>query len=219
MSIPGKVLIALLCALATAAAFSTLNPELPLLGLLPPAVVAALSAVILSHRALPMPSALAAGAGSEPPAPQPAKGNQRQAGSPAQKGGKARGREREKDRGRDGASGDRKRRSDDSGRGRTAPRAAPGSNTRSEGERAPAAKAAAAAADTTSAADLEEGTVKWFNVTKGYGFIIRQNGDEIFVHHRSVQGDGRGRLEDGAAVRFRVATTDKGPQAEDVQAI
>ena len=62
-------------------------------------------------------------------------------------------------------------------------------------------------------------TVKWFNVTKGYGFIVRSNGEEIFVHHRSVLGEGRGRLDDGASVRFRVVDTDKGPQAEDVEAL
>ena len=65
----------------------------------------------------------------------------------------------------------------------------------------------------------ESGTVKWFNGSKGFGFIIRDNGEEIFVHYRSILGDGRRSLTDGQAVEFRVDHTDKGPQAEDVQGL
>ncbi|MFK7828417.1 MAG: cold-shock protein [Congregibacter sp.] len=64
---------------------------------------------------------------------------------------------------------------------------------------------------------MEAGQVKWFNGSKGFGFLIRDNGEEVFVHHRSIVGEGRRNLNDGAAVRFRVVNTDKGPQAEDVE--
>jgi CspA family cold shock protein len=65
----------------------------------------------------------------------------------------------------------------------------------------------------------EQGEVKWFNVSKGFGFIRRENGEEIFVHFRSVQSSNRSRrlLSDGQRVAFRVAHSDKGPQAEDVE--
>ncbi len=68
----------------------------------------------------------------------------------------------------------------------------------------------------------EQGTVKWFNRAKGFGFIIRENGEEIFVHQRSIRREGGGRnaprpaLKDGQAVTFSVAEREKGLQAEDV---
>jgi CspA family cold shock protein len=65
-------------------------------------------------------------------------------------------------------------------------------------------------------ANRDHGTVKWFNVSKGFGFIVKDDGEEIFVHFRSIRGDGRRSLRDGQSVSFIVAESDKGPQAEDV---
>lgn len=67
--------------------------------------------------------------------------------------------------------------------------------------------------------DREEGTVKWFNVSKGFGFITRSNGDDIFVHYRSIRGHGRRRLFDGQIVTFVIIDSDKGLQADDVDII
>ncbi len=64
--------------------------------------------------------------------------------------------------------------------------------------------------------DRETGRVKWFNRTKGFGFIVRDSGGEVFVHHRNIRGTGRRSLKDGEFVRFKVTTGDKGPQAEEV---
>lgn len=66
------------------------------------------------------------------------------------------------------------------------------------------------------AGDREHGTVKWFNVSKGFGFITKEDGEEIFVHFRSIRGEGRRSLRDGQQVSFVVVESDKGPQAEDV---
>ncbi len=62
----------------------------------------------------------------------------------------------------------------------------------------------------------EEATVKWFNAAKGFGFLTLDDGREIFVHFRSIRGEGRRSLNDGQRVSFVVADTEKGPQAEDV---
>lgn len=62
----------------------------------------------------------------------------------------------------------------------------------------------------------ETGTVKWFNATKGFGFISRENGDDVFVHFRAIQGDGYKTLEEGQQVEFSVTQGEKGPQAEEV---
>ena len=60
------------------------------------------------------------------------------------------------------------------------------------------------------------GTVKWFNETKGYGFIEQEGGTDVFVHFSAIQGDGFKTLQDGQKVQFTVATGQKGPQAENV---
>jgi CspA family cold shock protein len=71
--------------------------------------------------------------------------------------------------------------------------------------------------DMGEGAPREQGTVKWFNVSKGFGFIVKDDGEEIFVHFRSIRGEGRQRLRDGQRVSFVVASSSKGPQAEDVE--
>ncbi|WP_241521133.1 cold-shock protein [Kineobactrum sediminis] len=63
----------------------------------------------------------------------------------------------------------------------------------------------------------EQGTVKWFNTSKGFGFITTDSGKEIFVHFRAIQGEGRRSLREGDRVAFFTAASDKGPQAEDVE--
>jgi len=62
----------------------------------------------------------------------------------------------------------------------------------------------------------EEGSVKWFNVKKGFGFIVRDSGDEVFVHFRAIRGSGRRVLRQGQLVRFSVVEADKGLQADNV---
>jgi CspA family cold shock protein len=69
--------------------------------------------------------------------------------------------------------------------------------------------------DSTPEGD-EDGTVKWFNVKKGFGFIVRDSGDEIFVHFRAIRGSGRRVLRQGQLVRFSVVDADKGLQADNV---
>ena len=63
----------------------------------------------------------------------------------------------------------------------------------------------------------EAGTVKWFNTTKGFGFISRDQGEDVFVHFRAIRGDGHRVLEEGQRVEFIVARREKGLQAEDVE--
>lgn len=65
-------------------------------------------------------------------------------------------------------------------------------------------------------ADRERGTVKWFNDSKGFGFIERPNGPDLFVHHSAIQGEGFKSLAEGQAVEFEVVQGQKGPAAEAV---
>ena len=68
-------------------------------------------------------------------------------------------------------------------------------------------------------ADRETGTVKWFKDAKGYGFIQRESGDDVFVHHTAIQGEGFRSLSEGQQVEFLVVQGQKGPAAEAVVAI
>ena len=64
--------------------------------------------------------------------------------------------------------------------------------------------------------DRESGEVKWFNESKGFGFITRDSGEDVFVHFRSIRGSGHRVLQDGQRVEFAVIEGEKGLQAEDV---
>ncbi len=64
-----------------------------------------------------------------------------------------------------------------------------------------------------------QGTVKWFNASKGYGFIARDGGDDVFVHYSAVQGDGFRTLEEGQRVEYNVENGPKGLQASNVTVI
>ena len=65
----------------------------------------------------------------------------------------------------------------------------------------------------------EQGTVKWFNASKGYGFIARDDGEDVFVHFSAIQMDGFRTLEEGQRVEFAVESGPKGLQARDVVAV
>ena len=67
--------------------------------------------------------------------------------------------------------------------------------------------------------DQQTGTVKWFNESKGYGFISRESGPDVFVHFRAIKGSGFRTLTEGQKVTFRVVQGQKGLQAEDVSAL
>jgi len=68
-------------------------------------------------------------------------------------------------------------------------------------------------------AERETGKVKWFNAKKGYGFIVRDSGGDIFVHYTAIKGNGFRTLEEGQTVEFSVAEGQKGPQAQDVTVV
>ncbi len=65
----------------------------------------------------------------------------------------------------------------------------------------------------------EQGTVKWFNSSKGYGFIGRESGEDVFVHFSAIQGDGYRSLKEGEKVSFDVTNGPKGLQAENVERV
>ena len=64
---------------------------------------------------------------------------------------------------------------------------------------------------------MAEGTVKWFNDSKGFGFIQREDGPDVFVHHSAIVGEGFKSLQEGGRVEFEVTQGPKGPQAENVK--
>jgi cold shock protein len=66
------------------------------------------------------------------------------------------------------------------------------------------------------AGQLVSGTVKWFNDEKGFGFIAREGGKDVFVHHSAINGSGRKTLQEGQQVTMEVTQGVKGPQAENV---
>ena len=63
---------------------------------------------------------------------------------------------------------------------------------------------------------METGTVKWFNASKGYGFITREEGDDVFVHYKAIKADGYKSLEEGDQVQFDIEKGPKGLQASNV---
>lgn len=67
--------------------------------------------------------------------------------------------------------------------------------------------------------DRETGTVKWFNNSKGFGFIKREQGDDVFVHYRAIRGDGYRSLTQGQTVEFTITQGQKGFAAEDVAVV
>jgi CspA family cold shock protein len=66
---------------------------------------------------------------------------------------------------------------------------------------------------------MAQGTVKWFNAEKGYGFIAVDTGNDLFVHYTAIEMDGYRSLEDGQRVEFEVGEGPKGPQAEKVRIV
>ncbi|MEO2169737.1 MAG: cold shock domain-containing protein [bacterium] len=66
---------------------------------------------------------------------------------------------------------------------------------------------------------MPQGHVKWFNNAKGYGFIVQDEGPEVFVHYSAIQNEGYKALAEGDAVSFEISDSDKGPQATNVSKV
>ena len=66
---------------------------------------------------------------------------------------------------------------------------------------------------------MAEGTVKWFNDSKGYGFITQEGGEDVFVHYSAIESDGFRSLAEGDKVQFEISDGEKGPQASKVRKI
>jgi CspA family cold shock protein len=64
---------------------------------------------------------------------------------------------------------------------------------------------------------MAQGTVKWFNADKGYGFVEVDGGKDVFVHYSAIQGDGYRSLDQGQRVEFEITQSDRGPQADTVR--
>ena len=77
-------------------------------------------------------------------------------------------------------------------------------------------KPAARSSGSSGSSNQTQGTVKWFNYKKGFGFIEQENGEDVFVHHRSIIGTGRKSLREGQKVLMDIVDGDKGLQAENV---
>ena len=66
---------------------------------------------------------------------------------------------------------------------------------------------------------MPQGTVKWFNNKRGWGFIVKEDGEDIFVHYSAIKGDGFKSLDEGQRVQFEVEAGDKGPAAASVEPV
>ena len=66
---------------------------------------------------------------------------------------------------------------------------------------------------------MASGKVKWFDNKKGFGFIAQDSGQDVFVHHTSIKGEGFKTLQEGESVNFEIVSSDKGPKAQNVQRI
>lgn len=66
---------------------------------------------------------------------------------------------------------------------------------------------------------MPQGTVKWFNNKRGWGFIVKEDGEDIFVHYSAIKGDGFKSLDEGQCVQFEIEAGEKGPAAANVEPV